>query len=321
MLVPAKLNPLPGLALAALPAVAVLGFSLAFVSFVGGGTAVWRMAAAAGPYSLLMVGAGVGVTGLLSWLLCMGLSGRHAPLVALMGLATLPWFLGIAGTEEAMERVLAALPDVGGGNALAVLVAGTGEAMVTRLLGAWTSAALLVGVSVGVVLLRAQAALSSEGELEGEGTGRLLGAALGLVLGGIALLVALEAHQLFELLTSLATQPEARDGLILSGTRKLTQLRELRSAALGALGVLALALVCWQLFLRPEAVGQWVGSMALVALAATVLMLDAHPLRLATHGARQADLARLLLSAPVHNEALGTLPSVHLPARGLHSTR
>jgi hypothetical protein len=316
MLVPAKLNPLPGLALAALPPVAVLGFSLAFLSFVGGGAAAWRMAEAAGPYSLLMVGAVVGVTCMLSWLLCMGLSGRHAPLVALVGLATLPWFLGIAGTEEAVERVLAALPEVGGGNALAVLVAGTGEAMVARLLGAWTSAALLVGVAVGLVLLREQAALS------GEDAGRLLGAALGLVLGGIALLVALEAHQLFELLTSLATQvPEARAGLILSGTRKLTQLQELRSAALGALVVLALALVCWQLFLHPEAVEQWVGSMALVALAAAVLMLDAHPLRLATQGTRQADLAHLLLSAPEHNEALAPLPSVHLPARGLHSAR
>ncbi len=316
MLVPAKLNPLPGLALAALPPVAVLGFSLAFLSFVGGSAAVWRMTEAAGPYSLLMMGAVVGVTCMLSWLLCMGLSGRHAPLVALVGLATLPWFLGIAGTEEAVERVLAALPEVGGGNALAVLVAGTGEAMVARLLGAWTSAALLVGVAVGLVLLREQAALS------GEDAGRLLGAALGLVLGGIALLVALEAHQLFELLTSLATQaPETRAGLILSGTRKLTQLQELRSAALGALVVLALALVCWQLFLHPEAVGQWVGSMALVALAATVLMLDAHPLRLATQGARQANLANLLLEAPVRDEALGPLPSVQLPARGLHSAR
>ncbi len=305
MLVPAKLNPLPGLALASLPPVAVLGSSLAFLSFVGGSSVAWRMADVAGSYSLLLVGAVVGVTCVLSWLLCMGLSGRHAPLVALVGLATLPWFLGIAGTEEAMERVLAALPDVGGGNALAVLVSGTGEAMVTRLLGAWTSAALLVVVSVGLVLLRKQAALS------GEDAGRLLGAALGLVLGGIALLVALEAHQLFELLTSLATQaPEARAGLILAGTRKLAQLQEVRSAALGALGVLALALVCWQLFLRPEAIGQWVGSMALVALAAAVLMLDAHPLRLATQRTRQADLTSLLLSAPVHHDG-----------RGLHSTR
>ena len=53
--------------------------------------------------------------GVLSGLLCMGLSGRHAPLVVLVGLAMLPWFLGIAGTQEAMERVLAMLPDVGRG--------------------------------------------------------------------------------------------------------------------------------------------------------------------------------------------------------------
>jgi hypothetical protein len=307
MLVSLKLVPLPGLTLGALPLLAVLGFGLAFLSFVGGEAQVWRMADAAGPYSLLLVGAVVGVTLVLSMLLCVGLTGRHAPLVVLVGLGTLPWLLGIAGTEEAVEDVLAALPELGSGDALTVLVAGTGEAMVTRLLGAWTSAALLVSVAVGLVVLRKRAAFTSED------AGRMLGAALGLVLGIIALLVALEAHHLFQFLTTLATQaPEARAGLILTGTERLVYLQELRSTALCALCVLALALVCWQFFLRPEAIAQWAGSLMLVALAVAVLMLDARPLQLAARSAPGAGLARLFQPMLVHNSppnTLGTLPS------------
>lgn len=296
MLFPTRLNTLPGLLPALPPPVAVAGFGVAFLSLVGGRAGVWRLADAAGPYSLLMAVAVLGVTLMLSALLCRSPAGRRAPLVVLVGLATVPWFLGIAGTQEAMQRVLAALPDVGNGDALAVLVSGTGEAMVTRLLGAWMSAALLGGVALGLVLMRGQ------GTFGGEDAGRLLGAALSLALGSIALLVALEAHQLFELLTTLATQaPEARAGLVAAGTEQLTQRQELRSALLGALGVLALALVCWQFFLRPEAISQWAGSVVLAALAAAVLILDARPLELAAEGARDADASRTLLPMLVRN--------------------
>ncbi len=292
MLLPARPNPLPGLALAAIPPVALGGFGLTFLSRLGGRVGLERLADAAGSYSVLLVGAGLAVTVALSVLLCLGLTRRRAPLVLMVGLATLPWFLGIAGTEEAVERVLAALPDVGSGDALAVLVGGTGGAMVTRLLGAWTSAALLVGVAVGLVPLRARA---TEDEVGG-----LLGAALGLTLGGIALLVALEAHHLFELLTTLAAQaPEARGRLLETGTAELARLQELRAAGLGALGVLALALIGWQFFLRPEAVGQWAGSVTLAALTAAVLLMDAYPMERAAEGAREAGLPRCLLPLPV----------------------
>ncbi len=314
MLVPARFNPLPALALAALPSASVLGFSLVFLSFVGGRAEVWRMVDAAGTYSLLMVATVVGVTLLLSALLSMGLGGRHAPLVVLVGLGMLPWFLGIAGSEEALEKVLAALPDTGAGQVLTVLVTGTGEAMVARLLGAWASAALLMGMALGIALLRKQAALV------GEDAGRLLGAALSLVLGVVALLVALEAFQLFELLTSVATQSsEAHVALIAAGTRRLAQVQTLRSATLGALGVLALALVLWQFFVRPEAVGQWVGSMTLAVLAATVLMLDGRPLRMATDMAQEAGLRGDLTSMLTPNVAATSparlqAPSAHVPA-------
>jgi hypothetical protein len=169
-------------------------------------------------------------------------------------------------------------------------------------------------MALGIALLRKQAALV------GEDAGRLLGAALSLVLGGVALLVALEAFQLFELLTSVATQsPGSHAGLIAAGTQRLAQVQTLRSAALGALGVLALALVLWQFFVSPEAVGKWVGSMTLAVLAATVLMLDGRPLRMAADMAQEAglhgDLTSMLTPgmaarSPVRHQT----PGPHVPA-------
>jgi hypothetical protein len=308
MLFPTRLNTLPGLLPALPPPVAVAGFGLLFLSLVGGHAGVWRLADAAGPYSLLMAVAVLGVMVLLSALLRRGPMGRPAPLLVLVGLATVPWFLGIAGTQEAVQRVLAALPDVGSRDALAVLVAGTGQAMVTRLLGAWMSAALLGGVAVGLVLMRVRGARA------GEGTGRLLGAALSLALGSIALLVALEAHHLFKLLTTLAMQaPEARAGLVAVGTEQLAQLQELRSALLGVLGTIALALICWEYFPRPEALSQWRGSLVLAALSATVLVLDARPLQLAAEGAGDADASRTLLPMLMHNGQVTARAATPLP--------
>ena len=309
MLVPFRLNSLPGLLLAALPPVAVGGFALALLSFVGGGAQVWRMAGVTGPYSLLMAVGVLGVTAVLSVLLCMGPSGRHAPLVVLVGLATLPWMLGIAGSQEAMKRLLAALPTGSHGDASQMLVTGTGEAMVARLVGAWMSAALLGAVALGLVLLHRRARFT------GEQTGRLLGAALGVALGGIALLVALEAHQLFELLTSLATRPpEARAGLLTASALSITHLHALRAGLLGVLAVLALALVGWQLLLRPEAVTQWAGSLMLGAIALAVVILDARPMQLAAREAsRTEDPSRPLpvLMHRVLTETLGAVPPPH----------
>ena len=308
MLLPPRLTAHPALMLATLPLVAGVGSALALLPFVGRGQA-WHMVSTAGPYSALMVGAVLGVVGVLCTLLRTSPSAQPAPLVVLVGLATLPWFLGIAGTQEAMEKVLAALPRGEDREAvLAVLVPGTGEAMVTRMLGAWMSAGLLVSVALGLVLQQGRAVLG------GRQSGRLLGAALGLALGCTALLVAIEAHHLFELLTTLATRaPEARAGLIAASGARLARLYELRSATLGALGVVALALVAWQFFLRPEAISQWVGSLVLAALAATVLFLDARPLQLTVHVPWQLDASRPEVTPRVRDvlvKALSAVPPV-----------
>ncbi len=313
MLVPFRLNSLPGLLVAALPPMAVAGFGLALLSLVGGGAQVWRMAGASGAYSLLMVTGVVGVTCVLSALLGMGPAGKHAPLVVLVGLATLPWMLGIAGSQESMERVLATLPEGHHGEALAQWVSGTGEAMVTRLVGAWMSAALLGAVALGLVLQHKRAAH------RGEPSGRLLGAALGLALGGMALVVALEAHQLFALFTSLGERaPETRALLISASTDTLARLQACRMALMGLMAILSLALVCWQFFLHPDAVGQWAGSLMLGAIVALVVILDGRPLRLAAEEASRAQAPGTPLSSLIRGvlaDALEAVPPTgHLPA-------
>lgn len=306
MLLPPRVNPHPALLPALLPLVGGAGSALALLSFVGRGQA-WHMVDAAGPYSALLGGAVLGVMLLLAMVLRTSPWEQPAPLVVVVGLAMLPWFLGIAGTHAAMERVLGMLAsEADRGAALAVLVPGAGEAMVTRMLGAWMSAALLVSVALGLVLEQGRTALGQEP------SGRLLGAALGLALGVTALLVALKAHHLFELLTTLSAQaPEARAGLVSRGLAQLAHLDELRSATLGALGVVALALVGWQFFLRPEAIMQWVGSVVLVALAATVLFLDSRPLQLTVRADWQAAGSRPGVTLRVQDvlaSALNTLP-------------
>jgi hypothetical protein len=207
-----------------------------------------------------------------------------------------------------MRRVLAALPEVGGRDALAMLAAGTGEAMVTRRLGAWTSAALLGAVAVGLVLVHKH-------RRAGEDSERMLGAALALVLGFSALLAALEAHLLVELLTPRAAPGSGEHAARLAtDTARLTSLQELRWALLGALMVLGLTLVGWRLIPRPRAVAQWAGSLTLVAIAAAVLALDTRPLQLAAWGAWRADASRMSPASrlpQVLAGALGTVPSTH----------
>lgn len=306
MLVPPRLNAHPALLSALLPLLVGGGAVGALPSLVGGGERACHMAGAAGPYSALMAVAVLGVMGVLCALQRPSPSVRSAPLVVLVGLATLPWLLGIAGTQQALERVLRVLPsDVGSGESLALLVPASGEAMVTRMLGAWMSAALLLAVALGRVL--------PERRRGWEQAGRWLGAALALTLGALAFMVALEAWHLFELLTSVASQsPEARVPLITTGTAWLAGMQELRSATLGVLAVLALALVGWQFFLKPEAVSQWVGSLVLAALVATVLFLDTWPLRLPVNGTWEvaAGPGRTLRIKDVLASALSAVPYV-----------
>ena len=124
----------------------------------------------------------------------------------------------------------------------------------------------------------------------------------------LALLVVLEAHQLFNLMTELAVaRPEAREGVLALGTADFAVLKELRSAAVGVLAVLALALVCWQFFEHPGAVTQWAGSLLLATLAAALLVMDARPLHLAEEEARAAGLPTALLESLKQTPSLGSM--------------
>jgi hypothetical protein len=303
MLVLPRFNLLPGLWLTLALLVVALGFGTAFLSLVGGMAELTRLVELAGPLSALLVVSGLALLGLIAGLLGMSTARKSPPpLLVAVGLALVPWLLGIASTQETLEHTLGALPVAGSGDVLVALAEGTGEAMVARLLGSWMSAALLVGVAVGLGVLRG-------GQREQSGLG--LGAALSLVLAGIAMLVALEAHHLFNLMTELTlVRPEVRESLLAAGTADFAVLKELRSAAVGVLAVLALALVCWQFFEHPEAVTQWAGSLLLAMLAGALLVMDARPLRLAEQEARAAGLPTALLESLQQTPSLGSLGGV-----------
>ncbi|MET0403098.1 MAG: hypothetical protein ABW123_11875 [Cystobacter sp.] len=315
MLVPVRLPFIHGLLIAAIPLLAMGGFGLAMPPITEAGAEPWCIAGStAGLYGILMWLGIVGVTLGLSMLLSMGTADKHAPLVLLVGLATMPWLLGVAGTQEAMRQVLVTLPSVGGRDALEVLAAGTGEAMMARLVGAWSSAALLSAVTLGLLLLYKQARRA------GEGAGRLIGAALSLALAVTALLAAYEAHLLMQMLTPLVAPASGvhAEQLAILGAR-LSEVHGLRSALLGMLAVLGLTLVGWQFFPSPRAVNQWAGSLALVAIAATVLVLDTRPLQLAARGAWKVDASHLLLPSALHDTLATALGATRLPAPALRT--
>ncbi|MFP2963130.1 hypothetical protein ACLEPN_36560 [Myxococcus sp. 1LA] len=152
MLVPLRLRLAPGLAVASAVPITVFVWCFTLGPLLDGVDGVWRALHAAGPFAALVVMALVLEVPLLS--LALGSAGmeRRVPLSAMLGLATLPWMLGLMGTEVLMDRVLMSLPRLDTVEAGLVLAVSTGEAMAPRMLGAWTSTALLLGLALGQML-------------------------------------------------------------------------------------------------------------------------------------------------------------------------
>ncbi|MFP2934385.1 hypothetical protein ACLESO_56575, partial [Pyxidicoccus sp. 3LG] len=99
---------------------------------------------AAGPYAALVALALLVELPVLALALASTGMERRVPLPVMLGMATLPWMLGLMGTEVLVDRALAVLPHTDAVEAGLALASSTGQAMAPRLLGAWTSAALLL---------------------------------------------------------------------------------------------------------------------------------------------------------------------------------
>ncbi|WP_304504089.1 hypothetical protein [Corallococcus sp. EGB] len=264
------------MALAVPTTVCVLGGTLP--ALLGSPAGLLSVVTSAGPFSLLLVVTLVVEVPLLSLAAGSTLLGRTVPLAVMLGMATVPWTLGLLGTEVLLERLQAALPLVSASDAGIALTAGLGRAMAPRLLGAWTSAVLLGALSVALGMARYNTARVGQ-----EQTRRslLLASLVSAALASMAVVGTLEAHQLFTLLTRLARAPgELRPDLMAEGMAQAARLRTVRWGCFSCLLVLGFT---WLMTYRAREARrtralEWVGGLVLTVVVAVLLVLDAHPL-------------------------------------------
>jgi hypothetical protein len=316
MIATARPSLAPGtLAAAAAPATVLLASAVS-LSCLGGPEAVSRVLGAAGPFTLLVVISGLVELGFLTLMLCQASTGRVVPLAVMLGVATLPWTVGLLGTEVLVGRTVEALGALEPADARSLLARGTGMAMAPRMLGAWTSAALLVGLGLGLGLTRNE----SEPGQEGRDTpaGRTFGVIVAGVMAAVAAVSALEAYRLFVPLMGLAQVPvTGRADFLTLATDEVLRLRPVRGAGMGLLAVLGGTLLLW--VARGKRRGkEWMGSLILVASITALFALDGHPLRTALEGARAAGLGPPL--PPPDFEALRTAQTSPLPPGAAFAT-
>ncbi|MFB1484048.1 hypothetical protein [Corallococcus sp. RDP092CA] len=264
------------MALAVPTTVCVLGGALP--ALLGSPAGLLSVVASAGPFSVLLGVTLVVEVPLLTLAAGSTLLGRTVPLAVMVGMATVPWTLGLLGTEVLLERVQAALPLVSASDAGIALTAGLGKAMAPRLLGAWTSAMLLGALSVALGMARHHTRGAGQDLTR---RSLLLGSLVSAALGGMAVVGTLEAHQLFTLLARLARAPGAlRPDLMAEGMAQAARLRTVRWGCFSCLLVVGFS---WLLTYRAREARraralEWVGGLVLTAAVAVLLLLDAHPL-------------------------------------------
>ncbi|WP_147448962.1 hypothetical protein [Corallococcus terminator] len=261
------------MALAVPATVCVLGCTLPVLL---GGPGLLSVVTSAGPFALLVGMALLVEVPLLTVAAGSTLLGRAVPLAVMVGMATVPWTLGLLGTEVLLERMHAALPLVRAGDAGIALTAGMGKAMAPRLLGAWTSAVLLGSLSVALAVARFSRASIPRGTRRG----LLLASLVSAALAGMAAVGAMEAHHLFTLLSRLSRAPGSlRPDLMAEGMAQAARLRTVRWSCLGCLSVLAFT---WLTYRAREArrarTLEWAGGFVLTIAVGGLLVLDAHPL-------------------------------------------
>ncbi|WP_375743019.1 hypothetical protein NR800_31270 [Corallococcus interemptor] len=286
----------------AVPAtVCVLGGTLPVL--LGSPATLVSVVSSAGGFSLLLGLALLVEVPLLMLAAGSTLLGRAVPLAVMVGMATVPWTLGLLGTEVSLERMQAALPMVSASatDAGLALTAGLGKAMAPRLLGAWTSAVLLgaLSVALGVARLNTSRAVKDHTRRS-----LLLGSLVSAALAGMAVVGTLEAHQLFTLLSRLSRAPGAlRPDLMAEGMAQAARLRTVRWSCFSCLLVLGFA---WLMTYRAAEARraralEWVGGLVLTAAVAVLLVLDAHPLH-TTLGPERVTTGRRT-SGPVPTDA------------------
>ena len=286
MLVPIRLRLAPGLSVASVVPVTVFLWCFTLAPLMHGSEELARTVEAAGPFAAVVALALLVELPLLSLALASTAMERRVPLAVMLGLATLPWMLGLLGTEVLVDRAVAVLPHLDAVEAGLARALSTGQAMAPRLLGAWTSAALLLGLALGLALARMDPAHADAAGGRRRARGLLLASGVCAALASVAVVGALEARHLFELLTALARSPESgRLELVTAGLEATARLRLLRWGCTAVLAVLGLMLLARRSGGDRHSPLGWSARLVPAAAVAVLLVLDAHPVRAFTEHA------------------------------------
>jgi hypothetical protein len=282
----------------------VLFASCLLMAWAGGPDELSRLTSAAGSSTSLIILSGLVELAFITLMICHIGTGHVVPLAIMLGMATLPWTVGLLGTEVSVGKVVGALAGLEAPDARNALALGVGEAMASRMLGAWMSAALLLGLGLGLAIAGATTRLPFRAEPQGSRASLVFGIIVAFVLAAIALVGALEAHLFFEALTRLSQAPLAdRVSLLSQAADEVARLRPIRLACQALLIALGGVLLIWRSRRSTHPARGWMGSAFLAAAVTALLMLDSHPLRLAEQGARAAGLGPASLPAdfePLH---------------------
>jgi hypothetical protein len=303
MLVTARPSVSPGaIAVAAAP-ISVLVFSWVLVAGLCGIEEFSRIVGSAGSFAPLVVLSGLVELTFLTVMVCHICTGRVVPLAVMLGMATLPWTVGLLGSEVIVGRALATLGELEASEAHNALALGAAEAMASRMVGACTSAALLLGLGLALTIARSREETSRLFSDSGYASSLLLGTLVAVALAATALLGAMEAHGLFERLTRLVQAPiSTRASLLGDAAETMERLKMARQTFMALLAALGLMLLVWKLRRGVQQVIGWMGSTFLFAAIAALLVLDSHPLGIASERARAAGLGPT--SRPTGFEAL-----------------
>jgi hypothetical protein len=262
----------------------ILISSCLLVVWAGGPEQLSRAIHAAGPCASLVLLVGLAQQGFLALKICNLSAGRVVPLAVMLGLATLPWTVGLLGTEAFIHQAAGAPSGA--------------QAMASRMLGAWVSAALLLGLGLGLAMTGTPARAPWRPAPRGSSASVVFGVLGAFALAAIALVGALEAHRLFETLSRLPLVPLSdRESLLTQASEDLARLRTVRLVCQGALVTLGAALLGWRALRASSLTQSWVGSAFLAAAITALLVLDAHAAQSAAAQLPQSSQNRMPMAA------------------------
>ncbi|TQF16499.1 hypothetical protein FJV41_07830 [Myxococcus llanfairpwllgwyngyllgogerychwyrndrobwllllantysiliogogogochensis] len=281
MLVTLRLRFMPGLSVASSVPVTVFLWCFTLAPLLHGPEALAGTVDAAGPFAAVVALALLIELPLLSLALAGTGLGRRVPLAVMLGMATLPWMVGLLGTEVLVGRAMSGLTRLSTQATVLDVATSTGHAMAPRLLGAWTSAALLLGLALGLALARFGPSCAEEAGGRRRGRGLLLASGVTAALGSVAVVGALEARHFLEMLTGLGQVPEsAREEWVATGMEVATRLREVRWLCTSVLAVLGIMLVVRGSGREASRLTpRWAPRLVPAAAVTALLVMDVHPVQ------------------------------------------